>query len=165
MEERTLDPYPWPDDELCLWFGRTAYYAHQFEREFKLFLLAAEANGRITIDRKKAASSEDYLFSKALGAFEAILRRGGGFSDDPEFERRMIAAREARNEIAHNLFQNYDPSLATSKDRVAIIERLKKLRFDVGIGFLNIRELRKFAEETIGITEEQLTEMLARLEG
>src|SRR5882762_8121072 len=100
-----------------MWFGRTAYYAQRFEREFKLFLLAAEAADRITIDRKKAATTEDYLFSKTLRAFETILRSGGGFSDDPEFERRMIRARDARNEIAHNILQNYDPVHATSDQR------------------------------------------------
>jgi hypothetical protein len=39
METRILDPYPWPEDEICLWLGRTAYYAQRFEREFKLFCL------------------------------------------------------------------------------------------------------------------------------
>jgi hypothetical protein len=164
MEERILDPYPWPDDELSVWFGRTAFYAQRFEREFKLFLLAAEADGRIIIDRKKAATSEDYLFSKALGTLETVLRDVGGFSDDPEFETRMIKAREARNEIAHNILQNYDPLHSTPEHRNKILNRLKQLRFDVGIGFLNMRELRKMAEEHIGMTEEELIRMLERLE-
>jgi hypothetical protein len=160
VETREPDPFPWPDDELSMWFGRTAYYAQRFEREYKLFLLAAEAEGRIAIDRKKAATTEDYLFSKTLGAFETILRAGGGFSDDPEFERRMVRARDARNEIAHNVLQNYDPLHSTPEQRAAVLKRLGQLRFDVGIGFLNMRELRKVAEEHIGLTDERLEQML-----
>jgi hypothetical protein len=146
-----------------MWLGRTAYCAQRFEREFKLFLLAAEAAGRIKIDRKKAATTEDYLFSKNLGAFETILRDGGGFSDDPEFERRMVRARDARNEIVHNILQNYDPLHTTSEQRAAVLSRLAQLRFEVGIGFLNMRELRKVAEENIGVTDEQLEQMLRDL--
>ena len=147
-----------------MWFGRTAYYGQRFEREFKLFLLAADAAGRIKIDRRKAATTEDYLFSKTLGAFETILRAGGGFSDDPEFEQRMIKARNARNEISHNILQNYDPLHSTPEQRAAILTRLGQLRFEVGIGFLNMRELRKVAEEHIGITEEDLDRMLRDLD-
>ena len=147
-----------------MWRGRTVYYAQRFEREYKVFLLAAEADGRIAIDRKKAATTEDYLFSKTLGAFETILRAGGGFSDDPEFERRMVRARDARNEIAHNILQNYDPLHSTAEERAAVLKRLAQLRFEVGIGFLNMRELRKVAEENIGITDEQLEQMLRDLD-
>lgn len=164
METRILDPYPWPDDELCLWFGRTAYYAQRFEREFKLFLLASESAGRISIDCKKALSSEEYLFGKTLGAFETILRATGGFSDDPDFERRMIAAREARNEVCHNILQNYDAAHTTPELRAQVLDRLKQLRFTIGIGFLIMRELRKVAEESIGISEEQIQKMLDSLE-
>jgi hypothetical protein len=114
-----------------MWFGRSAYYAQRFEREYKLFLLAAEADGRIKIDRKNAATAEDYLFSKTLRAFGTILHAGGGFSDDPEFERRMILARDARNEIAHNILQNYDPLDSTPEQRAAVLTRLAQLRFEV----------------------------------
>jgi hypothetical protein len=69
------------------------------------------------------------LFSKTLGVFETILRRGGGFSDDPEFERCMIRARDARNDIAHHVLQNYDPLHATSEQRTAVLARLAQLRF------------------------------------
>jgi hypothetical protein len=165
METKEPDPFPWPDDELSMWFGRTAYYAQRFEREFKLFLLAAEANGRITIDRKKAATTEDYLFSKQpLGVLSQILRGGGGFSDDPEFEGRIVRAIDARNEIAHNILQNYDPLHSPPEQRAAVLARLAQLRFAVGLGFLNMRELRKVAEEGIGITDEQLEQMLRNLD-
>jgi len=99
-----------------------------------------------------------------LGPLETVLRGVGGFSDDPEFETRMIKAREARNEIAHNIFQNYDPLHSTPEQRNKILNRLKHLRFDVGIGFLNMRELRKVAEEHVGMTEEELIRMLERVE-
>jgi hypothetical protein len=165
VEPRVPDPYPWPDDELCVWFGRAAFYAQRFEREFRLFLLAAEAAGRIKIDRKKAATSEDYLFSKTvgLGTFEAILREAAGFADQ-EFEKRMVATREARNEIAHSILQNYDPKHSTPEQRTVIIDRLKKLLLILIQGFLNMREIRKVAEEHIGLSEEQLTQLLRDLE-
>jgi hypothetical protein len=38
MKTRFPDPFPWPDDEICVEFGRSSYYAHKLEREMKLFL-------------------------------------------------------------------------------------------------------------------------------
>jgi hypothetical protein len=72
----------------------------------------------------------------------------------------MIAARNARNEICHYILQNYDPSRTTPELRAHILERLGQLRFDVGLGFLHMRELRKVAEESIGFTEEQILKLL-----
>src|SRR5439155_18085060 len=98
MEVRTPDPFPWPDDELCVEFGRTSYYAHKLEREFKLFLLAAQIDGRIQIpyDTTKYASVEAFLYSQTLGGLIHVLKQGGGLTDG-ELKRGLYGALDARN--------------------------------------------------------------------
>ncbi len=73
----------------------------------------------------------------------------------------MIATREARNEIAQNILQNYDPKHSTPEHRNAILSRAKELLLILIQGFINMRELRKVAEEHIGLSEEQLRQILA----
>lgn len=157
MEVRTPDPFPWPDDELCVEFGRTSYYAHKLEREFKLFLMASHILGSIQIpyDTTEYPSVEAFLYAQTLGGLIHVLKEGGGLTDR-NLKRELYRALNARNVLAHTALENHDPMRYRMADRKALITRLGELRFRIGVPFLVIREFRKVCEEKIGITEEQM---------
>ena len=157
METRIPDPFPWPDDELCVEFGRTSYYSHKLEREFKLFLLASQLLGRLQIqyDTSKYQSLESFLYAQTLGGLIFILKEGGGLTDK-NLKRDLYRALNARNHLAHTALENHDPMRFRMRDRQELLTRLRELRFKIGVPFLVIREFRKVCEEEIGITEEQL---------
>jgi len=157
MEVSTSDPFPWPDDQLCVEFGRTSYYAHKLEREFKLLLLAAQIGGRIQIpyDTAKYPSLEAFLYSQTLGGLIYILRQGGGLTDR-NLKREVYGALNARNVIAHTALENHDPMRYTEQDRQALIRQFGELRLKIGVPYLLIRALRKAFQERVGITEKQL---------
>jgi hypothetical protein len=157
MDVRTPDPFPWPDDELCVEFGRTSYYAHKLEREFKLYLMASHILGYIQIpfDATKYATLEAFLYSQTLGELVHVLKQGGGLTDK-KLKRELYRALNARNILAHTALENHDPMRYRMADRKALIALLSELRFRIGVPFLIIREFRKVCEEKIGITEEQL---------
>ena len=157
MKVRIPDPFPWPDDELCVEFGRTSYYAHKLEREFKLFLLAAHILNRIQIpyDASEYNSLEAFLYAQTLGGLIHALKQGGGLTDK-KLKRDLYRALDARNQLAHTALENHDPMRYRMIDRKALIIRLGELRFKIGIPFLVIREFRKVFEHEIGITEEEL---------
>jgi len=157
METRIPDPFSWPDDELCVEFGRTSYYAHKLEREFKLFLMASQILGRIQIpyDTTEYPTLEAFLYKQTLGELIYILKEAGGLTDS-KLKRDLYRALNARNALAHTALENHDPMHYRITDRQALIKRLGELRFRIGVPFLVIREFRKVCEEQIGITEEQL---------
>lgn len=162
-EVRIPDPFPWPDDELCVEFGRTSYYAHKLEREFKLFLMAAHILGNIPIsfDTTRYPTVEAFLYDQTLGGLIHVLKEGGGLTDR-KLKRELYRALSARNVLAHTALENHDPMKYRMADREALIRRLAELRFRIGVPFLVIREFRKVCEEKIGITEEHLQERLLR---
>ena len=157
----TPDPFPWPDDTLCVEFGRTSYYAHKLEREFKMFLMAAHILGRIQVpyDTTEFSSLEAFLYGQTLGGLIHILKQGSGLKDK-ELKRGLYRALDARNALAHTALENHDPMHYRMADRQVLITRLVELRFRIGVPFLIIRELRKRCEEEIGMTEEQLSAQL-----
>ena len=157
MEARVPDPFPWPDDELCVQFGRTSYFAHKLEREFKLFLLAANILGNLKIqyDTVEHPSLEVFLYKQTLGGLIHSLNEAGGLNDK-NLKRDLYRALNARNILAHTALENYDPMRYRMSDRQALISQLSELRFRIGVPYLVIREFRKVCEEKIGITEEQL---------
>jgi hypothetical protein len=157
MEPRIPDPFPWPDDELCVEFGRTSYYAHKLERELKLFLLATQLLGRIQIqyDAVKFGCLESFLYEQTLGGLIFIFKEGGGLTDK-NLKRDLHRALNARNHLAHAALENHDPMRFRMGDRQELLTRLRELRFKIGVPFLVILEFRKVCEEEIGITEEQL---------
>ena len=161
MKVRIPDPWPWPDDELCIEFGRTSYYAHKLERELKLFILAAHIVGRIQIcyDTTKHRSLEKFLYVQTLGGLIRVLKLGGGLTDK-KLRLGLYGALNARNTVAHTALENYDPLRYRMADRRSLIRQLGELRFKIGVPFLIIREFRKVCEEEIGITEEQLQAQL-----
>jgi hypothetical protein len=165
MPVRTPDPFPWPDDEICVQFGRTSYYAHKLEREFKLFLLAAHISGRIPISYDEAdfRTLETFLYAQSLGGLIHILKAGGGLTDKT-LKNQLYRALNARNELAHTALENHDPMHYHMAHRDALIRRLGELRFRIGIPYLMIREFRKIAEEEIGITEEELQAKLREVD-
>ena len=164
MSVRTPDPFPWPDDEICIEFGRTSYYAHKLEREFKMFLLAGHIQGCIPIafDSTEYSTLEAFLYAQTLGGLIHILKVGGGLTDK-KLKKQLYRALNARNELAHTALENHDPMHYHMAHRGALIRRLGELRFLIGIPFLMMREFRKMAEEEIGITEEQLQAKLRNL--
>jgi hypothetical protein len=157
METRIPDPFPWPDDELCVQFGRTSYYTHKLEREFKLFLLAANilGNFKIQYDTAEYPTLEVFLYKQTLGGLIHILKEAGGLTDK-NLKRDLYRALNARNILAHTALENHDPMRYRMSDRKALISQLSELRFRIGVPYLVIREFRKICEEKIGITEEQL---------
>ncbi len=163
MKVRTPDPFPWPDDELCVEFGRTSYYAHKLERELKLFLLAAHILRRIQIpyDTTEYPSLESFLYDQTLGGLIHVLKQGGGLTDK-KLKRGLYGALNARNIVAHTALENHDPMRYRMVDRKALLTQLRELRFKIGVPFLIVREFRKVCEEEIGITEEQLQARLMR---
>ncbi len=164
MNVRTLEPWPWPDDEICREFGRTSYYAHKLERELKLLLLAAHIQGRIAIafDRAKYHTLENFLYNQTLGGLIYILKEGGGLTNN-KIKKGLQGALAARNELAHTALENHDPMHYHMAHRDALLQRLDELRFRIGVPYLIIREFRKILEEEIGITEEQLQEKLRNM--
>jgi hypothetical protein len=163
MKVRIPDPFPLPDDELCVEFGRTSYYAHKLEHEFKLFLLAAHILNRIHIahDTAKYWSLEAFLYDQTLGGLLHVLKQSGGL-EDKKLKRDLYRALDARNQLAHTALENYDPMRCCVADRQALIAQLEELRVKIGVPFLVIREFRKLFEQEIGITEEQLQARLTK---
>ncbi len=167
MEVRTPDPFPWPDDEISVEFGRSSYYGHKLERELKLLLLAADADGAISLkipeeeepetgELKPVSNSiEEFLYKATLGG---LIHQYGLYDGwrDKKLRKRLYSALSARNELAHTALENHDPMSYDMPDRETLLQRLKDLRFRIGIPYLIIREARKLFEERIGITEEEL---------
>ena len=163
MKTRIPDPFPWPDDEICVEFGRSSYYAHKLEREMKLFLLGAHIVGRISIDYPSTEykSVESFLYDQTLGPLIHILKSKEGLKDK-KLKEGLFGALKARNILAHAALENHDPMYYQISDRQTLIRTLQDLRFRIGVPYLIIRELRKVVEEEIGITEEQLQARLRR---
>ncbi len=163
-----LDPFPPPSDKLCEHFGRTSYYTQKFERELKLFLLACHESGRIRIDVKKFVSAEDFLDGKTLGQLWKQLKDQEnrlGQAPDLKFHADMKAAVDDRNFLFHKFFQNWNPLRASAPEEEAAFQRLGRIRLSVGNAFLVMREFRKQAERELGVTEEQIEEILRKAEG
>jgi len=173
METRIPDPFPWPDDEVCVEFGRASYYSHKLERELKLLLLAAQAANiiQITIPTRKNINTgelepvsetvEEYLYNETLGPLIYLYGKHDGWRDK-KLKKKLFSALFARNELAHTALERHDPMHYEMPDRTELIGRLKELRFRIGIPYIIMREVRKIIEERIGITEEQLQAMLMK---
>jgi len=101
---RKPTPFPPPDEEICEHFGRTMYYAQKLEKEFKLFLLTAEALGEIKIDKKDFKNLKDFLSRQNLGGLIKTLREGNGLLDK-KLKEQLYLACDDRNKLAHAFLQ------------------------------------------------------------
>ncbi len=149
---RTPAPFPSPDDELCEHFGRTMYYGQKLEKEFKLFLLAAEALGKIKINREHFKTVEDFLLQNKrqnLGRLIKILKNANGPAERQP-EALLTGALQDRNKLAHSLFANVDPAQITAKEKETLLKELGRIRLSVGNAFLVIREFRTVAKKKSG---------------
>jgi hypothetical protein len=109
VKTRIPDPFPWPDDEICVEFGRSSYYGHKLEREMKLFLLAAHILGRISIDYPSEYNTvEAFLYNQTLSPLIHILKSNGGLKDK-KLKEGLFEALRARNKLAHAALENHDP--------------------------------------------------------